>query len=135
MHALRHCGFTIVAALALSRAPIPSALAFDDGDFCAAVKQLAAAADGDIGVWLDRKTRSAGMVVACDRKTVTFRRFTYTPTAGMDATWKERTAAEWNGTQCASRLWAQAIRNDWKVALSVTAFDGGNVSLDATCKK
>lgn len=129
------CVSFVVASLALPLAALSPALAFDDSDFCASAKQLAVAADGDIGVWVDRVTRSAGMVVACDRKTIVFRRFTYTPTAAMDGAWKERKAAEWNGTQCASRLWAQAIRNDWKVALSVTAYDGGNVSLDAKCSE
>lgn len=124
----------LAAALAVVLAPPAPATAFDDGDFCAAAKQLAIAADGDIGVWVDRMTRSAGVVVSCDRKLVEFRRFTYTPTRAMDGAWKERKAAEWNGTQCASRLWGEAIRNEWKVALSVTAADGGHVSLDARCK-
>ena len=114
--------------------PLAPAIAFDDSDFCVAARQLAVAADGDIGVWVDRVTRSAGMVVSCDRKVVEFRRFTYTPTIAMDGAWKERKAAEWNGTHCASRLWAQAIRNEWKVALSLTAADGGQVSLNAQCK-
>ena len=75
------------------------------------------------------------MDVSCDRKTIVFRRFTYTPTAAMDGAWKARKEAEWNGRQCTSRLWTQAVRNEWKIVLSVTAFDGGNVSLNATCKK
>jgi hypothetical protein len=124
----------VVAPLALLSLPPAPAAAFDDGDFCAAAKQLAVAADGDIGVWVDRQTRSAGVVVSCDRKLVEFRRFTYIRSAVMDAGWKERKAAEWNGAQCASRLWGEAIRNEWKVALSVTAVDGGHVSLNARCK-
>jgi hypothetical protein len=110
------------------------AVAFDDTDFCVAVKQLAAAADGDVGVWVDRKTRNAGVAVACDRKLVEFRRFTYSPSSSLDGAWKAGKAAEWNGTYCASPLWAQAIRNNWKIALSVTAVDGGHVLLHAECK-
>ncbi len=74
------------------------------------------------------------MVVSCDKKTIEFRRFTYTPTTAMDSAWKERKAAEWNGTHCTSVLWTQAMRNEWKVVLSVTAFDGGQVLLNAQCK-
>jgi hypothetical protein len=134
VQARRFLATFLAAPLALVLAPRAPAIAFDDGDFCAAVKQVAIAADGDIGVWVDRMTRSAGIVVSCDSKTVLFRRFTYTPTAAMDGAWKERKAAEWNGAQCSSRLWGEAIRNQWKVALSVTAADGGHVSLDARCQ-
>jgi hypothetical protein len=52
----------------------------------------------------------------------------------MDGAWKESKAVEWNEAQCASPLWNQAIRNHWKIALSVTAVDGGTVVLDAACK-
>lgn len=134
MPARRCCVFSVLTPLALSLVPLAPAIAFDDSDFCVAARQLAVAADGDIGVWVDRVTRSAGVVVSCDRKVVEFRRFTYTPTAAMDGAWKERKAAEWNGTHCASRLWSQAIRNEWKVALSLTAADGGHLSLNAQCK-
>jgi hypothetical protein len=133
VHTGRFCVFSFVSFLALWLAVPAPAFAFDDDDFCVAAKQLAIAADKDIGVWVDRVTRSAGMVVSCDKKTIEFRRFTYTPTTAMDSTWKERKAAEWNGTHCASMLWKQAVRNEWKVVLSVTAFDGGNVSLNARC--
>lgn len=126
------CPFVVGIALVLV-AVVPAA-AFDDEDFCVAAQQLAAAADGDVGVWLDRKTRNAGIEVFCERKRVEFRRFTYNPEKSMDGAWKESKAAEWNGMQCASPLWSQAIRNHWRVALSVTAVDGGNVVLDAECK-
>jgi len=129
-----HCLCAVATALGFLLAAPASAIAFDDSDFCVAAKQLAVAADKDIGIWVDRATRSAGIVVSCDRKVVEFRRFTYTPTAAMDAAWKERKAAEWNGTHCSSRLWAQAIQNDWKVALSLTAADGGQLRLNAQCK-
>jgi hypothetical protein len=135
VQATGRCVLGVVALFALSLLPRAPAVAFDDADFCVAAKQLAVAADGDVGVWVDRKTRNAGMDVSCDRKTIVFRRFTYTPTAAMDGAWKARKEAEWNGRQCTSRLWTQAVRNEWKIVLSVTAFDGGNVSLNATCKK
>jgi hypothetical protein len=49
-------------------------LAFDDKGFCVAVQQLVHAAEKDIEVRIDRVTRNAGMVVACDRKVIEFRR-------------------------------------------------------------
>ena len=118
----------------MSFAASAPALAFDDKDFCVTAQQLAVAADRDVGVWVDRMTRNAGMIVSCDRKVIEFVRFTYTPTVAMDGVWKERKTAEWNGTHCASRLWTQAIRNEWKIALSLTAYDGGHISLNAQCK-
>jgi hypothetical protein len=120
-----------VTAASMARAP---ALGLDDKDFCAVAQQLAIAAEQDVGSWVDRVTRNAGMAVACDRKVVEFTRFTYASSASMDAVWKERKAADWNATHCASAVWAEAIRGGWKIALSVTAADGGHVSLHAQCK-
>ena len=73
-----------------------SAQAFDDSDFCAAVRQLAVAVDGDVGVWIDRVTRNGGMVISCEKKKVEFRRFTYASTKSMTYTWKQEKHAEWN---------------------------------------
>lgn len=129
------CGASALAIISVSAwMTAAPATAFEDEDFCTTAKQLAAAAEGDVGVWLDRRTRNAGIRVACDRKLVEFLRFTYSPSSAMDGAWKAAKAAEWNGMQCASPLWADAIGNDWKVALSVTAADGGNVVLHAKCK-
>ena len=53
-------------------ATLSPALPFEDLQFCVAAQQLAVAADKDIGIWVDRVTRNAGMSVACDRKLVEF---------------------------------------------------------------
>lgn len=126
--------WAVTASIGLLLATTVPAAAFDDEDFCAAARQLAVAADRDVGVWIDRKTRNAGIEVTCERKRVEFRRFTYNPASTMDGAWQASKVAEWSGMQCASPLWRQAIRNNWKVALSVTAADGKNVLLDAECK-
>jgi hypothetical protein len=63
-----------VVVSSTSRAP---ALAFDDREFCVAARQFALAASTDIGLWIDRTTRNAGMVVCCDTKQVEFQQFTY----------------------------------------------------------
>ena len=111
------------------------ALALDDKEFCVSAQQLAIAAEKDVGVWIDRVTRNAGMVVSCDRKTVQFTRFTYAPSASMNDAWKASKAADWNAVHCNSRIWNEAIANGWKIVLSQTAADGGQVTITAQCGK
>jgi hypothetical protein len=128
----RPCSRLFAAALATALGGA-AALAFD-ADFCIMAQQLATAAKSDIGLWTDRVTRNAGMVVSCNTKVVTFRRFTYASTASMDEAWKEKKSGEWNAAHCGSPLWRDAIRNGWKIVLSTTSADGGTVSLNAQCK-
>jgi hypothetical protein len=109
------------------------ALAFDDHDFCLATQQLARAAERDVGIWVDRTTRNAGMVVSCDKRRVEFRRFTYAPSASMTEAWKASKGSDWNASQCGSASWGGAIRSGWQVILSVTAADGGTVAFTAQC--
>src|SRR5689334_1815697 len=104
------------ALLAILSAITAPALAFDDGQFCVAVQQIAIAAEKDIGVWIDRTTRNAGISVACDTKVVQFTRFSYSAEASMTAHWKARRSAEWSAAQCKSALWREAIGNGWTVA-------------------
>ena len=96
-------------------------------------QQLAIAAEKDVGVWIDRVTRNAGMAVTCDRKTVEFTRFTYAPSASMDEAWKASKSADWNATHCSSGVWGEAIRGGWKIVLSQTSADGGQVRITAQC--
>jgi hypothetical protein len=110
-----------------------AASALDDRDFCVVAQQLAVAAEKDIGVWIDRVTRSAGMLVLCERKTVQFTRFTYAPSASMNDTWKQSKAADWSATHCSSPVWGEAVRGGWKIVLSQTSADGGQVSITAQC--
>ena len=114
---------------------VAPALAFDDREFCVVAQQLATAAEKDIGVWIDRQTRNAGMAVSCDRKTVQFTRFTYAPSASMNAAWKERKGADWSSVHCNSPVWKEAIASGWKVVLSQTAADSGQVTITAQCGK
>ena len=122
----------LACCLLLGLAP---ALALDDKDFCVSAQQLAIAAEKDVGVWIDRLTRNAGMVVACDRKTIQFTRFTYAPSASMNDAWKASKGADWNAVHCNSRIWNEAIANGWKIVLSQTAADGGQVTITAQCGK
>jgi hypothetical protein len=38
-----------------------------------------------------------------------------------------------SATHCGSPLWGEAIRQGWKVDLSVTAADGGQATFNAKC--
>ena len=125
-------GLGVASYLLLGMAP---ALALDDKEFCVSAQQLAIAAEKDVGVWIDRVTRNAGMVVTCDRKTVQFTRFTYAPSASMNDAWKASKAADWNATHCSSPIWGEAVRGGWKIVLSQTAADGGQVTITAQCGK
>jgi hypothetical protein len=127
---IRVLGLGAVCCLLLGAAP---AAALDDRDFCVLAQQLAIAAEKDVGVWIDRVTRNAGMAVSCDRKTVEFTRFTYAPSSSMNDAWKQSKAADWSATHCSSRVWGEAIRGGWKVVLSQTSADGGQVTITAQC--
>jgi hypothetical protein len=109
------------------------AIAFDDSAFCVAAQQFALAANQDIGLWIDRTTRSGGMVVSCDTKRVEFKRFTSVSSVSISGSWKDRKAEEWNASHCNSPIWAEAIRNGWQIALRLMATDGGQLELNARC--
>ena len=110
------------------------AAAVDDKAYCVAARQLALAAESDVGLWIDKATRNAGMSVSCERRMIEFTRFTYAPSASMDDAWKQRKAAEWTAAYCANPVWSEALRSGWKIVLSVTAADGGHVTVDAQCR-
>lgn len=130
-----HAAACCLALLVGGAIGAPPASALDDREFCVSAQQLALAAEKDIGVWIDRQTRNAGMVVACDKKTVQFTRFTYAPSASMDEAWKARKAADWNSVHCNSPIWKEAVANGWKIVLSQTAADGGQATITAQCGK
>ncbi len=121
----------IAAVAAFGTAP---ALALDDQDVCVLAQQLAQAAESDVGIWIDRQTRNAGMVVSCKQMTIEYRRFSYAPSTAMTADWKAHKGADWNATHCASAVWKDAISRGWKVVLSETSADGGQASFTARCE-
>jgi hypothetical protein len=112
---------------------IAPAWALDDRDFCVLAQQLAIAVEKDVGVWIDRATRNAGMDVSCEQKTIEYRRFTYAPSASMNDAWKARKGEDWNATHCHSAIWKEAIAGGWKIILIQAAADGGRVSFTARC--
>ena len=128
------CLLPLVVGAPISLTALAPVFAFDDREFCVAAQQFAVAAEKDIGLWIDRTTRNAGMNVSCGTRTVEFNRFTYAPSVSMGSHWRERKAEEWNAAHCKNPIWTEAIRNGWKVSLTVTTADGGRVSLSAQCE-
>lgn len=125
----------LVIAIATMACNPPMAIAvFEDKEFCIMVEQLAVAAEGDVGIWIDRMTRSAGIAATCPTKTVEFRRFTYAPVAEMNVDWKRRMIAQWNTNRCSSYLWKEAILNGWRITLAIWSADGGHAFFIADCK-
>ena len=121
-------------AIAIPLATLTHALAFDDKQFCVAAQQLAIAAEKDVGIWIDRLTRSAGMAVRCDRRVVDVTRFTYIASASMTAEWRAARSSEWNTTQCSSSIWKEAIDNGWAIVLNIATADGGRATFEAQCR-
>ena len=121
-------------AITLLLAAPASSHAFNDKQFCTAIKQVAIAAEKDVGIWIDRVTRNAGMRAACDQKLVEFIRFTYAASTSMTADWRTAKSAEWNAGQCSSSLWREAIDNGWKIVLHIASPDGGRTTLTAQCR-
>ena len=104
--------------------------AFSDQDFCSAARQFATAIERDVGIWVDRTTRNAGVGVFCERKSVEF----WQTSASMDEAWQRHKAGDWNTKQCASLTWGDAIRNGWRIDLVVTSADGRRVAFAARCE-
>ena len=124
----------LVAQAAVPLVVTSAALAVDDKATCVAARQLALAAEKDVGLWVDKVTRNAGMSVSCERKRIEFTRFTYMRSSSMDDAWTQRKAADWSATYCANPVWSEALQSGWRIVLSVTAADGGRVAVDAKCR-
>jgi membrane protease subunit (stomatin/prohibitin family) len=122
------------AAIAILPATFAPALAFDDNQFCVAARQIAIAAEKDVGIWIDRMTRNAGMSVACEKKVAEFTRFSYVTSAAMTPDWKAARSSEWNAAHCNSLLWREAIDNGWTVVLNIATADGGRAAFKAQCR-
>jgi hypothetical protein len=122
------------AAVSILLAALAPAHAFDDKQFCISAEQLAKAAEKDIGIWIDRVTRNAGMVVVCPNKVVEFTRFSYIGSASLTADWRAAKSSEWNTAQCTSMVWKEAINSGWSIVLSITTADGGRATFKAQCR-
>ena len=117
----------IGASAALAAALGSGAHAFDSVQFCQAVTQIARAATGDVGTWVDRSTRNDGVEIVCDRKLVHFKRTSNAPAGTLRGNWKDAKTQEWQGAYCASPIWREAVENGWLISATVTTTTGDRI--------
>jgi hypothetical protein len=121
MHALSLAALAAAALLTVWASP---ARAFDDEQFCVAVKEFVRSATGDVGTWTDRVTRNDGVEIGCDRKVVHFKRYYSAPASALKEGWRERQAETWESATCKSSLWREATENGWVVSATLTTVTG-----------
>jgi uncharacterized protein with NRDE domain len=115
-------GFLLAAAVAAGAA-LTSAHAFEDSQFCLAIREMTRSA-ADVGTWQDRVTRNDGIEISCERKLVHFKRYYNVSAGALQGPWKERKAQEWEGTTCNRSLWREAIDNGWIISATLTTVTG-----------
>jgi hypothetical protein len=115
----------IVACAALAASD--RARAFDSTQFCQAVMQMARAAAGDVGTWVDRSTRNDGVEVVCDRKLVHFKRHSTAPASTLQGSWKDAKTQQWQGAYCTNPIWREAVDNGWLISETVTTTTGERI--------
>jgi hypothetical protein len=117
---------TAAAAAVLAVWPCP-ARAFDDAQFCVAVREFIRSAIGDVGTWTDRVTRNDGVEIGCERRVVHFKRHYGAPASALREGWRERQAARWESATCRRSIWREAIDNGWVVSVTLTTVTGERV--------
>jgi hypothetical protein len=117
---------TTAAAVVLAVWASP-ARAFDDAQFCVAVKEVIRSATSDVGTWTDRMTRNDGVEIGCDRKVVHFKRYYSAPASALREGWRERQAASWESAYCKRSIWREAIANGWVISVTLTTVTGERV--------
>ena len=117
---------TLFLAVAAARSP---SLAFEDSQFCLAVREIIRSARTDVGTWADRFTRNDGVEIICERKLVHFRRYYGAPASALREAWKERKAEEWESGYCKRPMWSEAVENGWTISATVTTITGERVWL------
>jgi hypothetical protein len=126
---MRALWFATMAAGAVLAAGSKPVRAFDDAQFCVAVKEFIRSATGDVGTWTDRLTRNDGVEIGCDRKLVHFKRYYSAPASALRDGWRERQAESWESAFCKRSIWREAVENGWIVSATVTTVTGERVWL------
>lgn len=119
------CGALYVVALGLTCtvASNPSR-AFEDQQFCLAVREIIRSSSFDVGTWADRFTRNDGVEIICDRKLVHFKRYYGAPASAITDTWRDRKAEEWESGYCKRSLWREAVENGWIISSTIATITG-----------
>ena len=113
----------ILVLLVATGAARDDARAFEDTQFCLAVREMTRSA-ADVGTWADRVTRNDGVELACDRKLVHFKRHYGVSKSGLEGPWKERKVEEWESGTCKRSLWREAVENGWIISATLTTVTG-----------
>jgi hypothetical protein len=98
--------------------------AFEDRQFCLAVREIIRSSSFDVGTWADRFTRNDGVEIICDRKLVHFKRYYGAPASAVTDSWRDRKAEEWESGHCKRSPWSEAVENGWIVSSTVTTITG-----------
>ena len=118
----------LLAAAAAAGAALTSAHAFEDSQFCLAIREMTRSA-ADVGTWHDRVTRNDGIEISCERKLVHFKRHYSVSAGALQGPWKERKAREWEGTTCNRSLWRGGSGNGWGISGTVATLTRGRPRL------
>lgn len=110
------------------------ALAFDDANFCAQMKQAAERGRSDIGTMLDKITRVDGIGVLCGSRVVTFYKFINVPPSAFRDGWKERKQKQWDAIYCTDPAWLPAVKAGWAISTTVTFLEGTRIYIEAKCE-
>jgi hypothetical protein len=106
-----------------------SSLAFEDSQFCLAVREILRSASPDVGTWADRFTRNDGVEIICEQKLVHFKRYYGAPASALREAWKDRKAEEWESGYCKRPMWSDAVKNGWIISATITTITGERVWL------
>jgi hypothetical protein len=98
--------------------------AFEDAQFCVAVKEFVRSVAGDVGTWTDRLTRNDGVEIGCETKVVHFKRYYSAPASALREGWRQRQAANWESAYCKRSIWREGVDNGWVVSATVTTVTG-----------
>lgn len=124
---------TFVLAALLLLAPAAARADFSDEQFCTASNEAAKALDASGPQWADQVTRSDGIAVDCDGKTVDYKKFVKLNAADMQHGWEDQMQQAWNQIYCGDANVAAAISNGWTVSVSLTMQDNTSLPLTIGC--
>ena len=123
-----------LAALLLSSLSARAA-EFSDDAFCTASKQAAANLKADGPKWVDQVTRSDGMNVDCDGKTVEFKKYLKLNAADMQHGWEDQMQQAWDQMYCQDLSMVNAMSHGWTITVTTDTADGTTLPVTVHCER
>jgi hypothetical protein len=124
--------YALAALLFVSATPARSA-EFSDDQFCAASTQAAKDFDAKGPTWADQVTRSDGLTVDCEGKSIEYKKFVKLNAADMQHGWEDQMQQAWNQIYCSDAPVAAAIANGWTVNVALTMQDNATLPITVSC--